>query len=69
MEAGIPCAVPFGTACSHCLPGAERLSERDLTGYTRLCVYLRSCVISPFNLNVAMNVVTLRVSTVIAAPV
>ncbi|KAG3186655.1 hypothetical protein PC128_g12879 [Phytophthora cactorum] len=34
MEAGIPCAVPFGTACSHCLPGAERLSERDVTGYT-----------------------------------
>ncbi|KAG3135777.1 hypothetical protein PC128_g26001 [Phytophthora cactorum] len=34
MEAGIPCAVPFGTACSHCPPGAERLTERDVTGYT-----------------------------------
>ncbi|KAG3130826.1 hypothetical protein PI126_g20325 [Phytophthora idaei] len=35
MEAVIPCAVPFGTACSHCPPppGAECLSERDLTGY------------------------------------
>ncbi|KAG2890206.1 hypothetical protein PC117_g24521 [Phytophthora cactorum] len=38
MEAGIPCAVPFGTACSHCLPGAERLTERDLTGYTTVRV-------------------------------
>ncbi|KAG3017548.1 hypothetical protein PC120_g10962 [Phytophthora cactorum] len=38
METGIPCAVPFGTACSHCLPGAERLSERDLTGYTTVRV-------------------------------
>ncbi|KAG3128240.1 hypothetical protein C6341_g24649 [Phytophthora cactorum] len=34
MKAGIPCAVPFGTACSHCPPGAERLSERDVTGCT-----------------------------------
>ncbi|KAG2820883.1 hypothetical protein PC118_g7141 [Phytophthora cactorum] len=46
VEAGIPCAVPFGTACSHCPPpppGAERLSERDLTGYTtvRVPVQLR----------------------------
>ncbi|KAG2782584.1 hypothetical protein Pcac1_g7800 [Phytophthora cactorum] len=63
MEAGIPCAVPFGTACSHCLPGAERLSERDVTGYTTV----RSCVLSAFNLNVVMNVVILRVSAVIAA--
>ncbi|KAG4038745.1 hypothetical protein PC123_g25694 [Phytophthora cactorum] len=38
MEAGIPCAVPFGTACSHCLPGAERLTERDVTGYTTVRV-------------------------------
>ncbi|KAG3039804.1 hypothetical protein PC121_g23673 [Phytophthora cactorum] len=38
MEAGSPCAVPFGTACSHCLPGAESLSERDLTGYTTVRV-------------------------------
>ncbi|KAG3056478.1 hypothetical protein PI125_g25557 [Phytophthora idaei] len=43
MEAGIPCAVSFVTACSHCLPGTERLSERDLTGYTtvRVPVQLR----------------------------
>ncbi|KAG3128803.1 hypothetical protein PI126_g21232 [Phytophthora idaei] len=66
MEAGIPCAVPFGTACSHCPPGAERLSERDVTGCTTVW-YLFSCVISAFNLNVMMNVVTLRVSAVIAA--
>ncbi|KAG3040198.1 hypothetical protein PC121_g23615 [Phytophthora cactorum] len=66
MEAGIPCAVPFGTACSHCPPGAERLTERDVTRYTT-CVYLFSCVISAFNLNVVMNVVKLRVSAVIAA--
>ncbi|KAG3126695.1 hypothetical protein C6341_g25256 [Phytophthora cactorum] len=32
MEAGIPCAVPFGAAYLHCHPGTERLSERDLTG-------------------------------------
>ncbi|KAG2761074.1 hypothetical protein Pcac1_g26983 [Phytophthora cactorum] len=38
MEASIPCAVPFGTACLHCPPGAERLSERDLTGYTTVRV-------------------------------
>ncbi|KAG2766505.1 hypothetical protein Pcac1_g22095 [Phytophthora cactorum] len=34
---------------------------------TRLCVYLFSCVISAFNLNVVMNVVTLQMSAVIAA--
>ncbi|KAG2813805.1 hypothetical protein PC118_g15404 [Phytophthora cactorum] len=38
MEAGIPCAVPFGTLYSHCPPGAERLSERDVTGYTTVYV-------------------------------
>ncbi|KAG3133948.1 hypothetical protein PI126_g18928 [Phytophthora idaei] len=38
MEASIPCAVPFGTVCSYCLPGAVRLSERDLTGYTTVRV-------------------------------
>ncbi|KAG3076296.1 hypothetical protein PI125_g21540 [Phytophthora idaei] len=38
MEAGIPCAVPFGTACPHCPPGAERLTERGLTGYTTVRV-------------------------------
>ncbi|KAG3180919.1 hypothetical protein PC128_g15363 [Phytophthora cactorum] len=47
MEAGIPCAVPFGTVCSHCPHGAERLTERDATGYTtvRVPVQLRDlCV-------------------------
>ncbi|KAK1928337.1 hypothetical protein P3T76_016195 [Phytophthora citrophthora] len=34
MEAGIPCAVPFGTFCPCRPPGAARLSESDLTGYT-----------------------------------
>ncbi|KAG2788274.1 hypothetical protein Pcac1_g2452 [Phytophthora cactorum] len=38
MEAGIPCALPFGTACPHCQLGTERLSERDLTGYTTVRV-------------------------------
>ncbi|KAG3213996.1 hypothetical protein PC129_g15086 [Phytophthora cactorum] len=33
MEAGIPCGVLFGTACSQCLLGVERPSDRDLTGY------------------------------------
>ncbi|KAG3058936.1 hypothetical protein PI125_g25139 [Phytophthora idaei] len=43
MEAGIPRAGPFGTACSHCPRGAERLSERDVTGYAtvRVPVQLR----------------------------
>ncbi|KAG4234498.1 hypothetical protein PC116_g17326 [Phytophthora cactorum] len=43
MEVGIPCAVPFGTACSHCLRGAGHLTERDVTGYTtvRVPVQLR----------------------------
>ncbi|KAG4051230.1 hypothetical protein PC123_g13546 [Phytophthora cactorum] len=43
METGIPCAVPFRTACSHHLPGAERLSERDLTGYTTVRVPAQLC--------------------------
>ncbi|KAG3230877.1 hypothetical protein PI124_g24026 [Phytophthora idaei] len=33
-EAGVPCALPFGIACSHCPPKAECLSERDITQYT-----------------------------------
>ncbi|KAG4038270.1 hypothetical protein PC123_g26164 [Phytophthora cactorum] len=43
MEASIPCEVPFGAACLHCPPGAERLTERDVTGYTtvRVPVQLR----------------------------
>ncbi|KAG2799463.1 hypothetical protein PC129_g23891 [Phytophthora cactorum] len=43
MEGDIPCAVPFGTACSHCPPGAERLTEQDVTWYTtvRVPVQLR----------------------------
>ncbi|KAK1931271.1 hypothetical protein P3T76_013460 [Phytophthora citrophthora] len=34
MKAGIPCAVPIGTFCLCCPPGASRLSKRDLTGHT-----------------------------------
>ncbi|KAG3084217.1 hypothetical protein PI125_g19569 [Phytophthora idaei] len=64
MEAGIPCAVPIGTACSHCPPPLGlSVSLSETSPGTRLCVYLFSCVISAFNL----NVVTLRVSAVIAA--
>ncbi|KAG2967371.1 hypothetical protein PC120_g26966 [Phytophthora cactorum] len=66
MEAGIPCTVPFGTACSHCPLGLS-VSPSEMSPGTRLCVYLFSCVISAFNLNVVMNVVTVRVSAVIAA--
>ncbi|KAG3085560.1 hypothetical protein PI125_g19190 [Phytophthora idaei] len=62
MEAGISCAVPFGTACSHCPLGLS-VSLSETSPGTRLCVYLFSCVISAFHL----NVVTLRVSAVIAA--
>ncbi|KAG3080964.1 hypothetical protein PI125_g20285 [Phytophthora idaei] len=43
MEAGIPCAVPFGTACSHCPPGAERLTERDVTECTTVRVPVQLC--------------------------
>ncbi|KAG3196376.1 hypothetical protein PC128_g7724 [Phytophthora cactorum] len=67
MEAGIPCAVPFGTACSHCPPMGLSVSLSEMSPGTRLCVYLFSCVISALNLNVVMSVVTLRVSAVIAA--
>ncbi|KAG2855304.1 hypothetical protein PC116_g33886 [Phytophthora cactorum] len=66
VEAGIPCAVPFGTACSHC-PLGLNVSLSETSPGTRLCVYLFSCVISAFNLNVVLNVVTLRVSAVITA--
>ncbi|OWY98670.1 hypothetical protein PHMEG_00030510 [Phytophthora megakarya] len=38
MNANIPCAVPVGIHCPHCPPGAPRISERDLTGYTTNCV-------------------------------
>ncbi|OWZ15104.1 hypothetical protein PHMEG_00011310 [Phytophthora megakarya] len=34
VNANIPCAVPVGINCPHCPPGAPRISERDLTGYT-----------------------------------
>ncbi|OWY94061.1 hypothetical protein PHMEG_00036321 [Phytophthora megakarya] len=34
VNANIPCAVPEGVHCPHCLAGAPRISERDLTGYT-----------------------------------
>ncbi|KAG2804414.1 hypothetical protein PC111_g18262 [Phytophthora cactorum] len=67
MKASIPCAVPFGTACLHCHPLGLSVSPTETSPGTRLCVYLLSCVVSAFNLNVVMNVVTLRVSAVIAA--
>ncbi|OWZ23937.1 LOW QUALITY PROTEIN: hypothetical protein PHMEG_0001121 [Phytophthora megakarya] len=34
VNASIPCTVPVGIHCSHCPPGAPRISERDLTRYT-----------------------------------
>ncbi|OWY95075.1 hypothetical protein PHMEG_00035023 [Phytophthora megakarya] len=34
VSAKIPCAVPEGVHCPHCSPGAPRISESDLTGYT-----------------------------------
>ncbi|OWY91863.1 hypothetical protein PHMEG_00039379, partial [Phytophthora megakarya] len=34
VNASIPCAVPVGIHCPHCSPGAPRINERDLTGYT-----------------------------------
>ncbi|KAE9335661.1 hypothetical protein PR003_g12904 [Phytophthora rubi] len=38
IEAGISCVVPAGTVCARCQPGAVRLSERDLIGYTGMRV-------------------------------
>ncbi|EGZ14224.1 hypothetical protein PHYSODRAFT_335889 [Phytophthora sojae] len=38
VGAGIPCAVPEGHQCTLCLPGAVRLSDRDLNGYTTIRV-------------------------------
>ncbi|EGZ05028.1 hypothetical protein PHYSODRAFT_342751 [Phytophthora sojae] len=38
VDAGIPCAVPEGHQCTLCLPGAARLSDRDLNGYTTIRV-------------------------------
>ncbi|KAG2912678.1 hypothetical protein PC119_g27066 [Phytophthora cactorum] len=43
------------------------VSPSETSPGTRLYVYLLSCVISAFNLTVVTNVVTLRVSAVIAA--
>ncbi|KAG3231949.1 hypothetical protein PI124_g22958 [Phytophthora idaei] len=45
----------------------QSVTPSETSPGTRLYVYLLSCVISAFNLNVAMNVATLRVSAVIAA--
>ncbi|RAW20617.1 hypothetical protein PC110_g22942 [Phytophthora cactorum] len=45
----------------------QSVSPSETSPGTRLCVYLLSCVISALNLNVVINVVTLRVSAVIAA--
>ncbi|KAG3047103.1 hypothetical protein PI125_g26894 [Phytophthora idaei] len=66
MEAGIPCAVPLELRVRTAPLGLSVFPSETSPG-TRLCVYLFSCVISAFNLNVVMNVVTLRVSAVIAA--
>ncbi|EGZ08416.1 hypothetical protein PHYSODRAFT_340195 [Phytophthora sojae] len=38
VDAGIPCAVPEGHQCTLFLPGAVRLSDRDLNGYTTIRV-------------------------------
>ncbi|EGZ17396.1 hypothetical protein PHYSODRAFT_331376 [Phytophthora sojae] len=38
VDVGIPCAVPEGQQCTLCLPGAARLSDRDLNGYTTIRV-------------------------------
>lgn len=38
VDAGVPCAVPEGQQCTLCLPGAARLSDRDLNGYTTIRV-------------------------------
>ncbi|EGZ15140.1 hypothetical protein PHYSODRAFT_509646 [Phytophthora sojae] len=38
VDAGIPCDVPEGQQCTLCLPGAARLSDRDLNGYTTIRV-------------------------------
>ncbi|EGZ18458.1 hypothetical protein PHYSODRAFT_332247 [Phytophthora sojae] len=38
VDAGIPCAVPEGQRCTLCLPGAARLSDRDLNGYATIRV-------------------------------
>uniref|UniRef100_H3GHG0 Uncharacterized protein n=1 Tax=Phytophthora ramorum TaxID=164328 RepID=H3GHG0_PHYRM len=35
---GLPCAVPYDTACEYCYPGAVRITERDVNGYTSMCV-------------------------------
>ncbi|KAE9042743.1 hypothetical protein PR001_g6073 [Phytophthora rubi] len=38
VEAGVPCAVPAGVACSRCQTGAVRFSERGINGYTGMRV-------------------------------
>ncbi|GMF33600.1 unnamed protein product [Phytophthora lilii] len=38
LEAGVPCAVPLGIACSRCRPGAARLTDSDANGYTGIRV-------------------------------
>ncbi|KAG2968721.1 hypothetical protein PC119_g24133 [Phytophthora cactorum] len=48
-------------------PLGQSVSLSETSPGTRLCLYLFSCVISAFNLNVVMNVVALRVSAVITA--
>ncbi|KAG2956348.1 hypothetical protein PC118_g24505 [Phytophthora cactorum] len=48
-------------------PLGQSVSPSETSPGTRLCVYLLTCLISAFNLNVVMNVVALRMSSVIAA--
>ncbi|KAG2971085.1 hypothetical protein C6341_g19246 [Phytophthora cactorum] len=63
MEAGqFPSELRVRTASS-----GQSVSPSETSPGTRLCVYLLSCVFSALNVNVVMNVVTLRVSAVIAA--
>ncbi|KAG3197273.1 hypothetical protein PC128_g6981 [Phytophthora cactorum] len=66
VEAGIPCAVRFELHVRTVSPGLS-VYPSETSPDTRLCVYLLSRVISVFNLNVVMNVVTLRVSAMTAA--
>ncbi|KAG2778171.1 hypothetical protein PC129_g20727 [Phytophthora cactorum] len=51
----------------HTAPLGLSVSPSETSPGTRLCVYLLSCVIYAFNLNIVMNVVTPRVPAVIKA--
>ncbi|GMF14595.1 unnamed protein product [Phytophthora fragariaefolia] len=58
VEAGNPCAVPMGIACEHCHVRAVPVSERDINGYTGVCVpeelkTLRTNLIAQMSLSAA----------------